>query len=41
LIVGENELTSGKVMLRDMASKQQEEIDLAGIETRLLSRKAS
>jgi len=41
LIVGENELASGKVMLRDMASKQQEEIDLAGIETRLLSRKAS
>ncbi|HEX2928629.1 MAG TPA: His/Gly/Thr/Pro-type tRNA ligase C-terminal domain-containing protein, partial [Candidatus Binatia bacterium] len=41
LIVGDNELASGKALLRDMASKQQEEIDLEKIETRLLARKAS
>ena len=41
LIVGEDELATGKAMVRDMASKQQEEISLAGIEAELMSRKAS
>jgi histidyl-tRNA synthetase len=40
LIVGDDELAHGKAMLRDMASKQQEELSLAGIEAELMSRKA-
>jgi len=40
LIVGDNELTSGKALLRDMATKQQEEIAMDGIEAELLTRKA-
>ena len=41
LIVGEDELANGKAVLRDMASKQQEEIGLDRIEAELLARKAS
>ncbi len=41
LIIGNDELAKGKAMLRDMASKQQEEIDLDDIEAELLARKAS
>jgi histidyl-tRNA synthetase len=41
LIVGEDELAKGKVILRDMATKRQEEIDLDHIETELMARKAS
>jgi histidyl-tRNA synthetase len=41
LIVGDNELDKGKVILRDMTSKQQEEIGLANAETELLARKGS
>jgi histidyl-tRNA synthetase len=41
LIVGEDELAKGKTVLRDMASKQQEEIGLDDIEAELLARKAS
>jgi len=41
LIVGEDELAKGKVILRDMATKRQEEIDLDHIETELIARKAS
>ena len=40
LIVGEDELTKGKAVLRDMASKQQEEISLDSIEVELMTRKA-
>jgi histidyl-tRNA synthetase len=40
LIVGDNELDKGKVILRDMASKHQEEISLANVETELLGRTA-
>jgi histidyl-tRNA synthetase len=40
LIVGEDELNKGRVMLRDMASKQQEEITLDSVAARLLARKA-
>ena len=40
LIVGEDELAKGKAVLRDMASKQQAEIDLDGIESELVARKA-
>jgi len=40
LIVGGDELDKGKALLRDMASKQQEEIDLAKIAAELISRKA-
>jgi histidyl-tRNA synthetase len=39
LIVGDHELEKGSVILRDMASKQQEEISLANAETELLARK--
>jgi len=39
LIVGDNELTSGKALLRDMATKQQEEIAMDRIEAELLARK--
>jgi histidyl-tRNA synthetase len=41
LIIGDDELTRGKAVLRDMASKQQEEIGLDAIEAELLVRKAS
>ena len=39
LMVGDDELQKGKVILRDMASKQQEEISLANVETELLPKK--
>ena len=39
LMVGDDELQKGKVILRDMASKQQEEISLANVETALLAKK--
>ena len=41
LIVGEDELANGKAVLRDMATKQQQEIGLDRIETELMARKAS
>ena len=41
LIVGEDELQKGKAVLRNMASKQQEEISLDTIEAALVARKAS
>jgi histidyl-tRNA synthetase len=41
LIVGEDELAEGRAILRDMASKQQEEIGLDFIEEQLLARKAN
>ena len=41
LIVGDDELIKGTVVLRDMASKHQEEISLEHIEAELMSRKAS
>jgi len=41
LIVGDDELQKGRALLRDMASKQQEEIALAEIVAKLISRKAS
>ena len=41
LIVGDDELAKGRAVLRDMACKQQEEIDLNGIEAELTARKAS
>jgi histidyl-tRNA synthetase len=41
LIVGEDELAKGKVILRDMATKRQEEIDLDHIEAELMARKAN
>jgi histidyl-tRNA synthetase len=40
LIVGDDELAKGKAVLRDMASKQQAEIGLDGIESELAARKA-
>ena len=40
LIVGDDELAKGKAVLRDMASKQQAEIGLDGIESELVARKA-
>ncbi len=39
LIVGDDELEKGKVIVRDMASKHQEEIGLTNLETELLGRK--
>ncbi|MGH7886497.1 MAG: histidine--tRNA ligase [Candidatus Binatia bacterium] len=39
LIVGENELTRGTAALRDMASKQQRDINLNSIEAELVARK--
>ena len=39
LIVGDDELQKGKVILRDMASKQQKEISLANVETELLAKR--
>ena len=41
LIVGDDELAKGTAVLRDMASKQQEEIELDNIEAELTARKAS
>ena len=41
LIVGEDELAKGKAVLRDMASKRQNEISLDRIEAELTARKAS
>ena len=41
LIVGDDELHKGAAALRDMASKQQEEIKLGELEDRLTTRKAS
>jgi len=41
LIVGEDELAKGQVLLRDMATKRQQEISLENIETELMARKAS
>ena len=41
LIVGDDELAQGKAVLRDMASKHQDEISLDRIETELSARKAS
>jgi histidyl-tRNA synthetase len=41
LIVGEDELAKGKVILRDMATKRQEEIDVDHIEAELMARKAN
>jgi histidyl-tRNA synthetase len=41
LIVGEDELANGRAMLRDMATKEQQEIGLNHIEAELLARKAS
>jgi histidyl-tRNA synthetase len=41
LIVGEDELANGRAVLRDMATKQQEEIGLDRIETELMAKKAS
>ena len=38
LIVGDDELQKGKVILRDMASKQQEELSLESVETELPAR---
>ncbi len=35
LIVGDNELDSGKVVLRDMSTKEQVEIEIAGLEDKL------
>jgi histidyl-tRNA synthetase len=41
LIVGDEELANGKAVLRDMATKQQQEIGLERIEAELMARKAS
>jgi histidyl-tRNA synthetase len=41
LIVGDDELNRGVAVLRDMASKQQEEIKLDNLEAVLTARKAS
>jgi histidyl-tRNA synthetase len=41
LIVGEDELNEGAVLVRDMTTKQQEEISLESIEAELVSRKAN
>jgi histidyl-tRNA synthetase len=41
LIVGDDELANDKALLRDMATKQQEQIGLDRIEAELLARKAS
>ena len=40
LIVGDDELAKGKAILRNMASKQQEEIRLDSVEAELITRKA-
>jgi histidyl-tRNA synthetase len=41
LIVGDDELARGKAVWRDMASKQQEEINLDTIEAEVMARKAN
>jgi len=41
LIVGDDELSKGKALLRDMASKQQDEIALSELEAVLMAKKAS
>jgi histidyl-tRNA synthetase len=41
LIVGEDELNKGAVVVRDMTSKQQKEIRLEAIEAELVSKKAN
>jgi histidyl-tRNA synthetase len=41
LIIGDDELAQGKAVLRDMASKRQDEISLDRIEAELTARKAS
>jgi histidyl-tRNA synthetase len=41
LIVGDDELANGRAVLRDMATKQQQEIGLDRIETELMARKVS
>jgi histidyl-tRNA synthetase len=41
VIVGEDELQKGTAVLRDMATKRQEELTLAEIEKELIARKAS
>jgi histidyl-tRNA synthetase len=41
LIVGDDELANGRVVLRDMATKQQQEIGLDHIEAELMARKAN
>jgi histidyl-tRNA synthetase len=40
LIVGDDELAKGEAVLRDMASKRQENIKLENIEAKLSARKA-
>jgi histidyl-tRNA synthetase len=40
LIIGDDELAKGKVVLRNMASKEQDEIDLDSVEAELMARKA-
>ncbi|MGH7929784.1 MAG: histidine--tRNA ligase [Candidatus Binatia bacterium] len=40
LIVGDDELEKGKVILRDMASKRQDEMDLANVQSELMERMA-
>jgi histidyl-tRNA synthetase len=39
--VGDDELAKGKAVLRNMATKQQEEIGLDKIEAELVTRKAN
>jgi histidyl-tRNA synthetase len=41
VIVGDNELQTGRAVLRDMESKRQEELALTDIEAELIARKAS
>jgi histidyl-tRNA synthetase len=41
LIVGDDELAKGEGVLRDMASKQQDNIELANVEAELTARKSS
>jgi histidyl-tRNA synthetase len=41
LIVGDDELAKGKAVWRNMASKQQEDISLDGVEAKLIARMAS
>jgi histidyl-tRNA synthetase len=41
LIVGEDELANGRAVLRDMATKQQQEVGFDRIEAELLARKAN
>jgi histidyl-tRNA synthetase len=41
LIVGDDELQKGRVVLRDMASKQQTEVEFGNLEAELLSKQAS